>query len=191
MGAAPSSEDDEPYIAALSAVSTDPKVRHMPVEILPHLYLSNARCAHDIELLKARRITHVLNVAGYEARGNYRKYRDHGITVSELDARDIEGYPMLARHLGRVRKLVQAAKNANGKIVIHCVAGLNRSGVLCAAEYMLTTRCSVLDAVKHCRAKRGDLCVCNRSFQAQLVALARTEGLLPFEGLLPTLDPTR
>lgn len=181
MGTSPShSEADEPYIQAIRDLAPAAKrTRHMPVEILPHLFLSNARCAHDVELLRARRITHVLNVAGYAGRGNSQAYREHGITVSELDAHDLEGYPMLARHLSRTRRFVEAARRANGKIVIHCVAGLNRSGVLCAAEYMLTTRCSVVDAVKHCRQKRGDLCVCNHSFQAQLVALARDEGLLP------------
>lgn len=150
----------------------------MPVEILPYLYLSNARCAHDIEVLKARRITHVLNTAGVNGRAVSGLYKRAGILVCEFDGRDVEGFPILRRYLHRARRFIQLAKQAQGKVVVHCVAGLNRSGIIVAAEYMLATRSNVLDTVAHCRRQRGDMCLCNRSFQAQLVALARAEGLL-------------
>lgn len=59
---------------------------------------------------------------------------------------------------------------------MHCVAGINRSGVLVAAARMLDERTSVLATVKHCRAQRGSTFLWNESFQEQLVALARREG---------------
>lgn len=161
------------------AMSLVQKQTQMPVEILPYLYLSNARSAHDVELMKLLNVTHILNAAGAAARAkNWQRYKPAGITTLDLDGRDEEGFPMLRRYLFRARRFVEDAKASNGKVVVHCVAGLNRSGVLVAAEYMLSTRSNVLDTVAHCRRQRGNLCICNKSFQAQLVALARQEGLL-------------
>lgn len=173
------------------------KQAHLPVEILPEVYLSNARCAHDVEHLRALRVTHVLNVAGAGARAaDLGLYRRVNMRVLELDGRDEEGFPMVKRYLGRARRFIDLARQAGGKVVVHCVAGLNRSGLVVAAEYMLQTRCSVLTAVAHCRKQRGNMCLCNRSFQAQLVALARLEGLLgPPPGhpdsVVPNLPPSR
>mmetsp|Transcript_16994 Transcript_16994/g.53054 ORF Transcript_16994/g.53054 Transcript_16994/m.53054 type:complete len:257 (+) Transcript_16994:82-852(+) len=151
----------------------------LPVEILPEVWLANARAAHDVELLKACRITHVLNAAGFSGRAaDASAYKRAGMAVMELAGRDEEGFPMLRRYLHRARRFIDAARRADGRVVVHCVAGLNRSGLLVAAEYMLQTRSTVLDTVAHCRYRRGNLCLCNRSFQAQLVALARVEGLL-------------
>lgn len=187
-------EEDYPWIWAIrdvqqldfkqglsyeQAVSVVQKQTQMPVEILPHLYLSNARSAHDVKLMKLLHVTHILNAAGAAARAmNRRLYKPAGIAMLEFDGRDEEGFPMLRRYLFRARRFIEDAKAANGRVVVHCVAGLNRSGVLVAAEYMLSTRSNVLDTVAHCRRQRGNLCICNKSFQAQLVALARIEGLL-------------
>ena len=45
----------------------------------------------------------------------------------------------------------------NGKMVIHCQAGINRSGVITAAIYMLEEQMHVLDVVKHIRRREGQL----------------------------------
>jgi hypothetical protein len=82
----------------------------LPVEISPYLYLSDARHAHDIERLKARGITHVLNVAGSSAVGPADAYAAEGVTVLNIAAEDEEGYPMLAMHLDRSRAFIAAAR---------------------------------------------------------------------------------
>merc|ERR1712014_140519 len=91
---------------------------------------------------------------------------------------DEEGYPMLDRHLGSARAFIAAAKSTGGKCLVHCVAGISRSGVLVAAETLLSERMTVLDTVAHCRRCRGNAFLWNNSFQEQLVSLARKEGLL-------------
>ena len=55
---------------------------------------------------------------------------------------------------------------------------LRDAGVLVAAERMLSTEESVLETVAGCRRRRGNMFLCNESFQAQLVALARARGRL-------------
>ena len=93
-----------------------------------------------------------------------------------------------ARRTGRVpRRRVNQALSGRARrldsrvaqVLVHCAAGLNRSGVLVAAERMLSTPGeTVLETVAHCRKQRGNMIVCNESFQAQLVALARTHDRL-------------
>mmetsp|Transcript_46315 Transcript_46315/g.92870 ORF Transcript_46315/g.92870 Transcript_46315/m.92870 type:complete len:121 (+) Transcript_46315:480-842(+) len=85
---------------------------------------------------------------------------------------------MLAKHLSEAREFIAAARDSGGKCVVHCVAGINRSGVTVAAEHMLTTRQNVLEVVAHCRKQRGNVFLSNKSFQEELVALARAHDLL-------------
>lgn len=150
----------------------------LPVEIMPHLFLSDARRAHDVELLGRLGITHVFNVAGAPAAGPSHAYAAAGITACNVNADDEEGYRMLAQHLAEAQAFVEAARGSGGKCVVHCVAGINRSGVLAAACLMLHHRIPVLDAVAQCRRARGNCFLWNNTFQEELVALARVESLL-------------
>lgn len=150
----------------------------LPVEILPHLFLGDAKCARDMKRLRDLKITHILNAAGPAARGVDEDYKAEGIVTLEFDAEDEEGYQMLDKHLAPARAFIAAAKDAGGKCLVHCVAGISRSGVLVAAEAMLSERMSVLESVAHCRMRRSNAFLWNSSFQEQLVSLARSEGLL-------------
>ena len=86
---------------------------------------------------------------------------------------------MLAQHLERCRAFYAECKSTeNGKMVIHCQAGINRSGVITAAIYMLEEQMHVLDVVKHIRRRRGNCYLWNVSFQKQLIALAKKNSLL-------------
>lgn len=154
------------------------KQRDLPVEVSPGIFLSDARNAHDIGKLRERSITHVLNCAGIPARGPRADYEEAGIQYCEIEAEDEEGYPMLSRHLKEARRFIQTCRIAGGRVVVHCMAGINRSGVIVCAEKMLSERMHVLDVVGEVRAARGNLCLVTYTFQEELVALARREGLL-------------
>lgn len=86
-----------------------------------------------------------------------------------------------ARRVAGVVKCASVAHCAKCDMCV-CVCvddtGWNRSGTIAAAEKMLSGSVSVLEAVKCVRRARGNLAVSNESFQEQLVALARREGLL-------------
>jgi predicted protein tyrosine phosphatase len=156
------------------------KQANMPVQINGYLYLSNAGNAHKIEKLKERGITHVLNVAGPSAKiSDETKYAKNNITALNIDADDEEGYPMIKRHLKECQTFVNKCRQVKkGKIVIHCHAGINRSGVIMAAIYMLNENKNILDVVKHLRLCRGNACLWNESFVQQLIKLAASKGLL-------------
>ena len=85
---------------------------------------------------------------------------------------------MLENHLEECRAFIQQCRDAGGKCVVHCQAGANRSGVIVAAEIMLTEQKTVIETVCHCRKRRGDTLLCNESFVKDLVQLARKQNLL-------------
>lgn len=85
------------------------------------------------------------------------------------------------QHLDEFKVFVKEAKDGGGKVLVHCVAGVNRSGALAVAEVMIGERCGVLEAVRRTRWARGNFCVVNGGFQTELIHLARREGLLDRE----------
>ena len=175
--------DDWAWVWAIrecEALQLDASPAALPAEILPHLLISDFKNASDLQTLAELRVTHVLNVAGVCCAQV--DYASVGIEFATLEADDEEGYQMVKIHLAAALAFVGRARDAGGRCVVHCVAGLNRSGVLVAAIAMLSEDEHVLDVVRRCRAKRGRNFLSNHSFQEQLVALARAEGLL---GLRP------
>lgn len=188
--------EDWPWVAAVRALDVEPMDPALPVELSAYLLLGNCKSASDLARLRELGVTHVLNVAGPAASNPSVDYAGAGIVHRSIDAEDDEQYPILARHLGEARGFVGAAREAGGRCLVHCVAGINRSGVVATAELMLHERLEVLEAVRRCRAARGRGCIGNRGFQEQLVALAREHGLLGlqpegYEGLPPSPRPPK
>jgi protein-tyrosine phosphatase len=102
----------------------------------------------------------------------------------QLGAEDRDGYPMLQRHWVEASGFVKAARAMpDGKVLIHCFAGVNRSGLLATAALMVHEQICVLDALRHVRQRRGDVLL-NSTFRESLVQLAADSGLL---GLQPDL----
>ncbi|KAL1529198.1 hypothetical protein AB1Y20_000156 [Prymnesium parvum] len=174
--------DDGPWIRAARKILSSPiKERHaLPVEILPHLMLGDKKSASDVAVLEAFRISHVLNAAGHAGRQSdevLQRYTEAGIKLLQLDAQDEEGYAMLPKHRKTAADFFALAANSGGRCLVHCVAGINRSGVLAASELMLHERLPLLEAIRRIKAARGFV-LSNDSFLEQLVTLARAEGLL-------------
>lgn len=155
--------------------------QNLPVAITDTLYLGNAASVESIRALEENGITAVLNMAGPLAlkRKTIGLYKTKGITYGRITAMDEPDYPLLHRHWQEALDFIKAStEKPNGKCVVHCVAGMNRSGLIVAAYYMLTTKTSVLEAVKHIRKQRGNVALCNEGFQQQLVSMARQNSLL-------------
>ena len=174
-----------PWINAVHRVCNqlDLKPRDLPVEILPHLLLSDKRTANDLSLLNAYGVTHVLNVAGRSGITDNLTVRGDG-NYMQISAEDEEGYAMLPKHFDSTINFIDKARDAGGRCLVHCMAGINRSGVIAIAALMVSTRLDVLEAVRRGKAARG-IILTNHSFQAQLVELARQHELL---GPLPEPD---
>eukprot|EP00977_Amphora_coffeiformis_P006609 scaffold1427_cov182-Amphora_coffeaeformis.AAC.2 len=158
-----------------------PGVASLPVHIHDKLYLGNAACISDINHLKDLGITGVLNVAGPQALANktIHALKRNDIEYHSIAAKDERDYPFLAEHWEKALVLIKSMTNAlNSKLVVHCQAGFNRSGLLVTSYYMISTGTPVLEAVRYLRRQRGNLVLRNPGYQEQLVALARENGLL-------------
>ena len=171
-------EAKQEYIDNLSS-----QHQNFPIQIGEHIFISNAQGVVNIEKLQKLGITHILNVGGSSAAWLPEEaYRKAGMQYKLVpDAFDEASYPMLDKHLQDCQDFLTSArsqKDPTGKCVVHCQAGCNRSGVIVAADFMLTNETSVLDTILHCRKCRGNAFLTNPGFQAQLVALARRERRL-------------
>ena len=163
---------------AMSVGKALPQHVELPVEIMGHLLLADKRTASNLHTLQAFGVTHVLNVAGRSGKVADVDYAAASIASLQLNAEDEEGYEIIALHLQAAMAFIEEARRASGgRCLIHCVAGINRSGTLATAALMLHERVNVLDAVHRVKASRR-IVLENHSFQAQLVELARREGLL-------------
>jgi len=158
---------------------------NLPVEVMPYLYLGSNKEARDLPLLSNLRITHIYNVT---SSNSHNDDIDYGSIMKVHDpAEDEEEYAMLPRHLQKFLSFIVNARRENGqaKILVHCTAGLNRSGVLAAAVLMLTEAVPVLEAVRKLRLARGNMVLCNQGFCTQLVELAVEHEFL---GDKPAID---
>ena len=64
-----------------------------------------------------------------------------------------------------------------GKVIVHCMSGINRSGLIAIAACMVLERMPLLEAVRLAKIKRGNI-LTNESFRHQLCDLAAAEDLL-------------
>lgn len=69
--------------------------------------------------------------------------------------------------LHELAKMVNAAK-AEGKTLVHCQAGLNRSGLVAGLSLILEGM-APKDAIKLLREKRCDMVLCNETFENWLL----------------------
>merc|ERR1712154_297515 len=91
---------------------------------------------------------------------------------------DEEDYDMIQNHWDECLQFLRSVKeDDNAKVVVHCVAGINRSGLIATAALIVLERMQLLDAVKLVKSKRGYV-LSNGSFRKQLACLAAKEGLL-------------
>lgn len=129
-------------------------------EILPGLWMGG--CEDGVELPPF--IDHVVSMYPWE------RYVEHdGVgTMLDFPMYDMRGYVNDAL-------VLQAAKAVNdlratGTVLVHCQAGLNRSGIVTAAALVLDGW-DPASAIAHLRQRRGDAVLCNPDFEAWLLRL--------------------
>ena len=76
-----------------------------------------------------------------------------------------------------VYNFIETARENNSKCLIHCMAGINRSGCLAAAYYMVFKGIGPISAVEHILQARERL-LSNDGFIERLVRFASERNLL-------------
>jgi len=170
------------YANTINKIVADVKfVPRKMTKILDHLYLGDFEDATDLKELEKHGITHILNTVhdyyencktGAEFYGDQYKY--HGFTSD-----DDERYPIM-NHFKESYDFIESARSTNGKCLIHCMAGINRSGCLATAYYMLHKNTGPISAAQHIFDSRGML-LSNSGFIERLVNFAVEQGLLELD----------
>lgn len=169
----------------------------LPVCLSSFLLLGDASSAADVEHLTSLGVTHVLNASNVPCPSELADlYKAAGIEYCQADAaaEDSLQYDMRSEALPRALTFATSAraqqqqqqdepeapdkaKAKGSKCLVHCQAGINRSGFIAACLLMLLDETPVLDVVRRLKAARGTVLL-NPSFRLQLLEVAREHELL-------------
>ncbi|CAD5116807.1 unnamed protein product [Dimorphilus gyrociliatus] len=147
------------------------KLNGKPTEVTPYLYIGNYNNAYDTALLKKLGITHVLNCAQLLPANPYKGHEElTGVRFyCQFEARDDNSYNPL-QHSNLVAKFIEHARAGKGKVLLHCIRGVNRSVCLALAYLMEHQGWNLLEGVKFLAEKRGK-CLENNNFRQCLIEL--------------------
>lgn len=150
----------------------------MPGE--PAVWVGSGKHAKDVKMLRRLGITAVLNLAPSVCKDPLCAYRRAGIAYHAIDARDDKSFALLDCCLARAVDFIHANSGGaqdSGGVLVHCMAGCNRSAAIAVAHLMLRDERSLLELFAECSAARPSI-LQNTSFQLQLCQLAASRGLL-------------
>lgn len=147
------------------------------------LFLSGCMCARQVTLLKDLEIDAIVNVAGEEF-VDPPEYPDDWacmpIPVNGGVVYDVKNIRLLRDHFdgpeGAFQFISQCLQN-DYRILVHCIAGHNRSATICVAFLMCYFRWPLAKALHHV-ASRRPRCISNTTLQEELILLAKRSSLL-------------
>ena len=151
-----------------------------PAKLLNFLYLGDCTDANSIGMLTEMGITHALNCAGSHRSffSQFPQYcgNNNAITYKQFDADDFENYDITV-HFPESIAYIDEVQEANGKVLVYCKMGMNRSATICIAYLIARKGMKFLDAVKAVQEKRIKI-LTNKGFLRQLARFANVHGLL-------------
>lgn len=103
------------------------------------------------------------------------------ISVSGFEAEDDDNYDMI-QHFESAWKFIESARKTGGKVLVHCIMGINRSGLITTCYTIRHKKVGPIEASKFVKKARG-MILTNETFQRQAVRFAYKEGLLLQERL--------
>ena len=169
-----------PYFETILRVVTLPDDFYIPRSLTrldDCLYLGDINDARDLDQLKHHNITNIINTAesSFEDDENYTKsLYDSAFKYMGFPGQDREDYPIMS-HFKEIHSFIENARKNNEKCLIHCMRGVNRSGVLAVAHIMVKNNLGPITASQLVYQKRGML-LTNPSFISQLLIYAQQNG---------------
>ncbi|XP_062925152.1 dual specificity protein phosphatase 4 [Mobula hypostoma] len=151
---------------SLNACGTPLHDQGGPVEILPFLYLGSAHHASKRDTLDAMGITALLNVSSNCPNHFEDHYQYKCIPVEDNQKTDISFWFMEAI------EYIDSVKNVDGRILVHCQAGISRSATICLAYLMMRKRVRLEEAFEFVKQRRSIISP-NFSFMGQLLQFER------------------
>jgi len=151
------------------ATSTPPNVG--PSQILPFLYLGSQEDALSTKVMQDNHITHVINVSttGQKAPFLDGKDDEHFLRIPVIDCLNAQLLP----YFDQAYSFIEKARQDNGRVFIHCLAGISRSPALAMAYIMRHLNLSADDAYRYIKARRSYISP-NFNFLGQLYEYERS-----------------
>lgn len=140
---------------------------NVPVEVCGGLFLGSIHSSFNIDTLKEKKITHVLNLAG-----NYATFPET-FTYLSVSVRDKE-YSNLLSCLPAALIFIDGAIGVGG-VLVHCSGGRSRSPAVVIAYLMAKKKLSFEAAYASVRALRPVVSL-NAGFEEQLKCLDQSNG---------------
>jgi protein-tyrosine phosphatase len=180
------SQPDSVSTVQLLFSPTSPEVNHdidaaVASEILPYVFIGNQRDASSKEKLMELGITHILNVTSHLPL----HFENDGIEYKRLPASD-SGSQNLKQYFAEAISFIDDARDKNGKVLVHCQAGVSRSPTIVAAYLMARSHKSLQEAFAFIREQRP-IVAPNINFMGQLLEFEQNSVQL--SGLCPPSQP--
>ncbi|KAH9405015.1 Dual specificity protein phosphatase 1 [Tyrophagus putrescentiae] len=139
-----------------------------PAELLPYLFLGSETHAASKSTLLKLGITAVLNVSH-----NCPNYFEDSFAYKRIAIKDskLDDITMVINEaLDYIDKMKSTSEN--GKILVHCHAGISRSPAMCLAYLIKSQQWTLEEAFEYIKARRGSISP-NFNFMTQLVLFAK------------------
>lgn len=142
------------------------EINSRPSEVLPYLYIGNAKNSADEALLRGLGVTAILNVSY-----NSPKHFESGFEYKKICVLDDHHADLLSQ-LNSAIEFIDSVKQKGGCTFVHCVAGISRSATVCIA-YLMKHLCWELQRAFDFLKSRRSCVAPNLSFMGQLLAFEK------------------
>ena len=136
------------------------------------LYLGSVKSARALKALENFEIYGILNCAGIGTKSQLSKLEySHKFKKHSFDASDSSDYNIIKQNAQESFDFINTCLDENRKVLVHCVAGANRSATIVVA-YLVYKGDTLFDAVRKVISARPWI-LTNQSFKLQLIRFAK------------------
>lgn len=137
-------------------------------QLTDYLYIGGAPTEETVHILKQQQVEYIINVVSGE-HPTPQWIVDRGFLAEAIDARDQHDYYILTHHYEHFRQLINLVRSREGRVFVHCLAGVNRSVTLCAAYLMEYEKLDVCEVIELFAAQGRPVILDNKGFRRELV----------------------
>ncbi|KAJ5071898.1 dual specificity protein phosphatase 19 [Anaeramoeba ignava] len=127
-------------------------IDNQAINIFPGLFISSLTGAQNVETLKENKITHILTLIPWKI--NIPK--DLNIQNKKIKMYDTEEYDLLST-LPEALDYIEYVIENKGNVLVHCHAGVSRSGSVVIAAIMKMKKIPFEEAYKFAKEKRQSI----------------------------------
>ncbi|TPX71783.1 hypothetical protein SpCBS45565_g00972 [Spizellomyces sp. 'palustris'] len=117
-------------------------------QITPSLFLSGVGPAQNLPLLKENSITHILGI-GLRLKARF----PNEVTYKHLSLEDDPQVDIM-RYFPETYRFIDEAVKGNGRVLVHCIAGISRSATIVIAYFMKSESIGLYEARQKVKSKR-------------------------------------